>query len=456
LGTKKVANKHTPKGTLEKEIASNEFSLLPIFSELVEGIYIRPVTISILIPMRNKLGVEWTLTSAESGPTIRSSSKKAKIRAYFKLTAHDLSRDRSASQVLRFADLQQFQQILIDQHNHPHAVQECFQPQSMHWWCKNIKQLVGVFDRPTGQLVVMVNRVVLKDRVARYVENYNWMTASISSGSYAPDSEEDMALYEGTSNIAGNSLSSCFFGETRNLNAPADTVDDVEAAIEPVGKLWREEKDGDFVAQLDDILDRSLLNVQTTDYRVSPGSSTGSSPVLPEVGKRSPMQQSVGIFSSSEKTSPKARPCLYSPKSTRSPGSPWTPGGSRVNKRTILRSMKPSIITIPSGPTLPQLLTPSLPHRLGTPTRLSERTSLELESVYGSQEDIYRLHQLKRAEWFAKEANRRFYDESKRRFSPQSRPQSTPNPRSRSPYASPGPRTPVTRTCAPTIIAASV
>lgn len=168
---------------IDKEILGIATSILPIFSELVEDIYARPVTISILVPQGGNSPDHSPVRSHTSSTATRSHSpsrrRKRKL-VYFRLTAHDLGMDRSASQTYRIRDLVNLQAAFIEEFGDERAVQECFQPTDMKWWKKHIRQLVSVFDRPTGQLAVMVNRALLKKHVQQFSEQYRWMTASIA------------------------------------------------------------------------------------------------------------------------------------------------------------------------------------------------------------------------------------------------------------------------------------
>ena len=56
----------------------------------------------------------------------------------------------------------------------PELVRVYYRPQSIRWWARNVKRFLFVYDRPTKELAVLVNKKRIKGLVKYKIEQHRW------------------------------------------------------------------------------------------------------------------------------------------------------------------------------------------------------------------------------------------------------------------------------------------
>jgi hypothetical protein len=165
-------------------------SCVPVHSELVKDIYARPVVITILVP------INWDNNSLKSNPTEHEGSDsdvdlvpKAEVEENkfvldlkpvkkMLIKANDVVTNKDSIYVVVMRDFRiLLKELMVDFNDI--AVGDYYRPNALQWWIKYIHKLVLVFDRPSGQLSVLVDKKAIRRLIKKKMEHHEWMKDAI-------------------------------------------------------------------------------------------------------------------------------------------------------------------------------------------------------------------------------------------------------------------------------------
>lgn len=181
-------------------------SLHPYYSELIDGLYKRPLVVSILIPKKTKKTFKYEYTKRESSqlgdffssddeanqsvkrartperPSSRQapkSAKKTKLLKVFIVKIYDLVESKEAAYTVVVRDFDKLLEELIIEENSM-AVHDYFQPQSLEWWTRSLRHVLITFDKPNEGLSVVVDKNLIRKMVIYNMQHHVWMQQNLT------------------------------------------------------------------------------------------------------------------------------------------------------------------------------------------------------------------------------------------------------------------------------------
>ena len=183
-------------------------SMHPFHSELVDGLYKRPLVVSILIPKKRAKSFKYETSrkimlmpsdlfssgaeDSEGGSSKRlspdrPSSRKAnstdgsqrKVLKIFIIKVYDLVESKEAVYPVVVRDFDKLLEEMIDEEK-TFALCDYFKPQLLDWWAKSLRNILIVFDRPNSELSVVVDKKLIRRMVAEKMKHHDWMDQALS------------------------------------------------------------------------------------------------------------------------------------------------------------------------------------------------------------------------------------------------------------------------------------
>jgi hypothetical protein len=118
---------------------------------------------------------------APHSPTPQQLAINRKMK-YFVIKVNDLVASREASYTVILRDFQQLLDDLVKEYETT-EVNDFYQPYQLHWWKKHLSKVCLVFDRPNGQLSIVVDKKLIKKLIKKQMDHYYWMKDSLNQGS---------------------------------------------------------------------------------------------------------------------------------------------------------------------------------------------------------------------------------------------------------------------------------
>jgi hypothetical protein len=180
-------------------------ALHPHHSELIDGLYKRPLVVSILMPKKRPKSFKYETSkraaldiwSSEGEDSDGASSKrprspdrpssqksptngqKKKTLKAFLIKVYDLVESKEAIYPVVVREYDKLLEELIEEEK-SFAVCDYFQPQSLEWWAKALRNVVIVFDKPNGEMCVAVDKKLIRRLVVQKMEHHEWMDKALT------------------------------------------------------------------------------------------------------------------------------------------------------------------------------------------------------------------------------------------------------------------------------------
>lgn len=197
-------------------------NLMPVYSELVDGLFKRPIVVSILSPTDR---VDFLETLKGLQPVGRISRDKSKMIAYSAkqekavvgddgdslteaafLAHHNINRiskkktnfivkiyDLVESKEARYeVDVKLFSRLRFE-FTHPEyfpLLKVYYKPQNLSWWARNVKHFLVIYVKPTSELSVVVDKQVMRQYVKNKIKQHLWMESAARSADAAAESAD--------------------------------------------------------------------------------------------------------------------------------------------------------------------------------------------------------------------------------------------------------------------------
>eukprot|EP01032_Pedospumella_encystans_P029858 gene29858-33702_t len=184
-------------------IGVNIHSLHPFSSELIDGLYKRPVVVSILVPKKKTKSFKYEPSNRAPSPTNmvedsegnlsekrtptrpssraepRSDKKRPPLKV-FVVKVYDLVESKEGVYPVVVCDYDKLLEELIQEEGST-AVCDYFQPQSLDWWTKALRHVLLTFDKPNGELSVSVDKKLIRKMVTYNMTHHVWMKNNLTS-----------------------------------------------------------------------------------------------------------------------------------------------------------------------------------------------------------------------------------------------------------------------------------
>ena len=120
-------------------------------------------------------------------PSSRKNSPQGKSKKslqVFIVKVYDLVESKEAINSVVVRDYDKLLEELIEEHR-SFAVCDYFKPQSLDWWAKALRQILITFDKPNGELCVVVDKKLIRRLVSQKMSHHVWMDQALT-----PDQQE--------------------------------------------------------------------------------------------------------------------------------------------------------------------------------------------------------------------------------------------------------------------------
>eukprot|EP01036_Dinobryon_divergens_P033140 gene33140-42862_t len=192
-------------------------NLMPVYSDLVHGIFKRPIIVSILTP-QDKDMLDFMDAIRSHSPVSPISADRSKIIA-FSAMQHDRHHELDGTESLTEADfiekhhinriprrktnflikvydlveskeamyevgVKYFLKLKFD-FKHPEyfpMLKVYYKPQYLSWWAKNMKHFIIIYEKPTSELSVSVDKKLLQAFLTKRIKHHLWMQSTVNSG----------------------------------------------------------------------------------------------------------------------------------------------------------------------------------------------------------------------------------------------------------------------------------
>ena len=212
-------------------------NLIPVCSDLVHGIFKRPIIVSILTP-QDKDMLDFMDAIRSHSPVSPISADRSKIIA-FSAMQHDRHHELDGSESLTEAnfiekhhinriprrktnflikvyDLVESKEAMYEvgvkyflklkfDFQHPEyfpMLKVYYKPQYLSWWAKNMKHFIIIYEKPTSELSVSVDKKLLQAFLAKRIKHHLWMQSTVDAGDQVPmyvQSSQEMRSRPGSS-----------------------------------------------------------------------------------------------------------------------------------------------------------------------------------------------------------------------------------------------------------------
>jgi hypothetical protein len=278
-------------------------NLFPVCSDLVHGIFKRPIIVSILT-QQDKDMLDFMDAVRSHSPVSPISADRTRIIAYSAMQHdrhHELDDSESLTEahfiqkhhinriprrktnfLIKVYDLIESKEAMYEvgvkyflklkfNFQHPEyfpLLKVYYKPQYLSWWAKNMKHFLIIYEKPTSELSVSVDKKLLQTFLAKKIKHHLWMQSTVDASGEVPISAQSrqgmnsrergspsMVRFETGLSIASSDSNDDDF-DLQSISSPPRSSRHTNAELLPFN-YWKSIEDYYFSVSLADKLGRN-------------------------------------------------------------------------------------------------------------------------------------------------------------------------------------------------------